>query len=239
MKKTFVVFFVVLLPLRFFAQEHGVGFTSGMSGYYGDIGSSVFFRPKNPAYGFSYKWYRNERWVPRTTFSFLKITPKAADTSDPVSGGYLFGINRTIQEFTIGIEFNFFAYRPWLRKTSQWTPYFIFEVAAYQHNRYKSMASTSGSLNFKANKSTFRGVAIPFGIGFKFNPFYRWSVAIEARIRYTLKDNLDDSYFVYQNYMKPNKVYYANRFTNINTNDFYTFFGTTFTYIIGERPCIR
>ena len=240
MRKYLVIACILMIFRVTVAQEHGVGLTIGLSGYYGDIGQEELLYPNKLAYGFSYKWYRYSRWVPRLTMSFLKINPNSDTASNLVRNHYGYSLTRAIREITAGFEFSFFPYKPWLMKGFQWTPYFVFELAAYQYRQYSTLASSPTASNqFNPNDHSVFGMAIPFGFGLKVSPWHRISIALEARLRYLLDDRIDDAFFVYENYLKTNDVKYASRFSNVNTKDFYTFVGFTVTYILGNRPCIR
>lgn len=241
MRKTpLIIGFVLSFFAIVNAQKHGLGLTVGASGYYGDLGQDALLYPNKLAYGFSYKWYGHERWVPRVTMTFMKINPTTDLSSDPSFRTYGLDLNRSIREIAAGVEFSFFEYRPWKIGSFQWTPYFVFELAAYQYNQYSSLSSSATvSSGIQANEKSVFGMAIPLGVGVKVNPWYRISIAFEVRVRYALTDRLDDGFFIYENYLNPNDVKYANRFTNVNTKDFYTFAGFTITYLLGNRPCFR
>ncbi len=219
--------FVVILFLMFFtksvAQIHEIGLFLGGSNYIGEIGSTKYVNPNQPAIGFLYKWNKSTRHSYR--FSIMQSTIKGDDANADSGGRTQRGYNfsNSITEFSAGLEFNFFDFN--LHNfDKQLTPYvstglsyFIFDqkyfISGDAKNDYRDAA-----------------LAIPIIVGIKTNVTTNLVLAAEVGTRFTYTDNLDGS-------NPSNNNLSALRFGNLNSNDWYVFSGFTLTYTFGEKPC--
>ena len=201
-------------------QINEIGFFAGGSNYVGDIGRTHYLYPNQLAGGLIYKWNWNPRMALRGTLSILPIAgdDKDASTDFQQERGYQF--NNTINEFAVGLEYNFYEYEISSPGKSA-TPYILVELASFQ---YKSVAAiaANGKISY-TNKTSY---AIPFGVGYKSKLSGAFAFAIEAKVRYTFEDDLD---------------YTTGRFPALdfgsNGNDWYAFTGISLVYTFGRPAC--
>lgn len=225
MKKTFLFLVFIWFTNHSVAQLHEIGVSFGGSNYVGDIGSTALLNPSALAYGAVYKYNKNPRIAYRVSFTSMGIKANNSDSNNEIRQLFDTPVDKTINEFTAGIEFNFFEYQ-----ISHWkkarTPYFIFELAFFQ---YEKMEGTADNIT---SKSTM-GFALPFGIGYKAQLSNQLVLGFEARIRYTYTDDIDDGLFYKEEIIKDHPE--ISKFNNPDTNDWYAFTGLTLTYTFG-RP---
>lgn len=202
------------------AQVNEVGFFVGGSNYVGDIGRTNYIYPNKLAGGLIYKWNWNPRMALRGTFSYLPIAgdDKNASTDFKRERGYKF--NNTINEFAVGLEYNFYEYDISTSEKSA-TPYILIEFASFQYKSAQEVAS-NGTITY-TNKTSY---AIPFGVGYKSKLYGAFAFAIEAKVRYTFEDDLD---------------YTTGRFPALDFgskgNDWYAFTGVSLVYTFGRPAC--
>ena len=223
------------------SQEHAFGLTAGVSGYKGDIGTNYFFHPSTQkrALGFIYKWQWTQRVHFRSSATWMKILfSTLTATENEVRKTYEVSFSKDIFELGVGVDLNLFPYDFIERRLDfQGTPFFILELVGLYYNKSTSLANSTQPEERTTNKSPAGGVALPFGIGYKMRIFNRISLSLEAKIRYMLKDDLDDSNFTNQSMIQPSKRRYKSQFSDPYVNDFYTFVGFTFVYIFGDCGC--
>ncbi len=92
------------------AQIHEIGVFAGGSNFIGDVGSTQYIAPKDPAIGILYKWNKNPRysWRFSVTQSKIKGIDANSDLNSRQERDYTF--QNTITEFSGGFEFNWFDF---------------------------------------------------------------------------------------------------------------------------------
>ena len=224
MRKNIFILVFIWITTNSYAQLHEFGPVYGGSNYVGDIGSSALIRPNAPATGLIYKYNRNPRISYRASFTTMKIIADNSESKNEIQQQFDTPINKTVTEFTAGIDFNFLEY-----EISHWkkthTPYLIFELAAFH---YKKAVGTAEAYSYKSQM----GIALPFGVGYKAQLLDNFVLGFEVRIRYSFTDDLDDSQF-YKNEILKDHPENA-KFGDPNTNDWYAFTGFTITYTFGK-----
>lgn len=205
------------------AQIHEVGVFLGGSNYIGDIGSTTYISPNEPAIGILYKWNKSPRHSYRFSYTRSKITSNDLDSKEASRNkrGYFF--ENSIKELSAGIEFNFFDFNlhDMRRKI---TPY-VYSGLSYV--TYEGLFFVDGKTKSNSNHGT---IAIPMILGVKSNVTPNFVIGLEAGARYTYADDIDGS-------NPKNKNLKNIRFGNINNNDWYVFSGLTLTYTFGNKPC--
>ncbi|MDB0026672.1 DUF6089 family protein [Polaribacter sp.] len=220
MKKCILFLICISFSSISLGQINEIGFFVGGSNYVGDIGRTNYIYPNQLAGGFIYKWNWNPRMALRGTFSYLPIAndDKDASTDYKIERGYQF--NNTINEFAVGLEYNFYEYDISSPGKSA-TPYILIELASFQYKTAQNVAA-NGAITY-ANKTSF---AIPFGIGYKSKLGGAFAFAIETKVRYTFEDDLD---------------YTTGEFPALdfggNGNDWYAFTGVSLVYTFGRPAC--
>ena len=223
-------FFIILISALTFqltqAQTYEIGVFAGGSNFIGDVGSSKYISPNQPALGGIFKWNRSARHSFRFSLIYSELEADDNKSDDPrrKERGYKF--NNSIIEASLGIEFTFFDFNLHSRNTNS-TPYLYTGITAAKHDNFHF--STSGDLiNDDTSSIAF---AIPMVLGYKHQIAQNLILAGEIGARYTFSDELDGSV--------PDSKEFSEElsFGNINNNDWYVFTGFTLTYTFGETPC--
>jgi hypothetical protein len=201
-------------------QVYEIGVSLGGTNYVGDIGSTNYINPNKLAGNVFFKYNYNPRIAYRGTLSFLPIKgdDTKADTDLKINRNLNF--NNTIVELAAGIEYNFYAYDV-SSKDESWTPYILFELAAFNYS-YVTRKNTSGN-NVLGKKTSF---AIPIGVGFKSKLSGNLACSIETKFRYTFEDDLDSA-----TNMIPSSDFGG------TGNDWYMFSGISLIYTFGRPAC--
>ncbi len=198
------------------AQEFEVGIQGGASGYMGDL------NPENPvayndwAAGFMVKYNFDHTWGIRANFTYANIW--AADGNSRVAQRRerdldFFG---NIKEASLVADFNFFRWLP-QRGRVVYTPYIFAGIAGMQFEPKNYLPSSGEKVKLREmqtevdtlfNQTGYGkyALAIPFGVGFKYNLRGPWSVGVEVGYRLALTDYLDDVSGVYPNRVPPSDL---------------------------------
>jgi hypothetical protein len=223
MKKILSILGCLFLGINSQAQIHEIGVFLGGSNYVGDVGSTTYISPNEPAFGILYKWNKSPRHSWRISYSQSTISADDRDSKEPGRSlrGYHFENN--IKELSLGLEFNFFDFN--LHTLDhKITPYVASGINLF---RYDDLYIEEGETKKYKGKNA---IAIPMIIGIKSTISRRLILAAEVGARYTFTDNLDGS--------NPKEERLSElRFGNLNNNDWYVFSGITLTYTFGEKPC--
>jgi hypothetical protein len=205
------------------AQIHEIGIFIGGSNYIGDVGSTTYIAPNEPAIGILYKWNKSPRHAYRFSYTQSKIASNDLDSNEPSRSlrGYRFENN--IKEVSLALEFNFFDFNlNGLEKKI--TPYIYSGV---NYTMYDGLFIINGVTNKDTNQNT---LAIPIALGIKSKLSRSLIIGVEVGARHTFADDIDGS-------LPSNKNLNQYKFGNINNNDWYVFSGVTLTYTFGEIPC--
>lgn len=226
-------FFIVFMGLTAFcqAQMHEAGVFFGGSNLVGDLGAPTFLKPNGSGLGLVYKFNKNPRIAYRATFTQMNLRANAVASKTEILTYFQDQLDKKLNEVTLGIEFNFLAHHVFESAPSG-TPYFVFELAAFQFKTATELTENP----LRIDRKSKRGLAIPFGMGYKLKFHEKFAFAIEARARYTFTDELDDSQFVLEN----NTIGATNdnvKYHNPKTNDWYFFSGASIVYTFGSPSC--
>lgn len=223
MNRIFKIFLLLFPYLTIQAQIHEIGVFVGGSNFIGDLGSTTYISPNEPAIGILYKWNKSPRHSYRFSYTQSKITANDLDSEEAgrYQRGYSFENN--VKELAAGVEFNFFDFNLHELRTKI-SPY-VFSGVSYLH--YDGLYFVNGIPRVDSKHGT---VAIPIILGIKSNITPSFVVALEAGARYTYADDIDGS--------NPKNDNLKNlQFGNVNNNDWYVFSGLTLTYTFGTKPC--
>lgn len=207
--KKFSPYCLLLLPLLLCqiasGQIHEFGVWGGMTNYFGDLNTKSSFKFARPGAGVFYRYNIKYRGAWRTMFSWGTAEFKDEVNSDAWNQKRNLSFKTDIYDLTSIIEFNFFKYDKANAKGKHWwTPYigtgvtlFFFNPKAEYNGKwyYLQPLGTEGQ-----NDPSYSGVkkyrlysfAIPIVGGFKFSFKRNWNIAIEAGVRKTFTDYLDD-----------------------------------------------
>jgi len=208
------------------AQTYEIGLFAGGSNFIGDVGSTKYINPKQPAFGGIFKWNRSERHSFRFTllYSELKGDDKKSDDPRRKERGYSF--NSHIIEASIGIEFTFWEFNLHSDKTNS-APYLYTGITVAKHDNFHF--SPSG--DFINDDTSSLAYGLPMILGYKSQIADNFILAAEIGARYTFSDEIDGSIPDAEGTIE------GASFGNVNNNDWYVFTGLTLTYTFGETPC--
>lgn len=216
--KSFFLILVFFSLCKVNAQIHEVGFFLGGSNYVGDIGSTNYLLPNKFAGGIVYKYNLNPRIALRGNYTYIPISGNDDNASNPYRKTLNRDFNNTINEYALGIEFNFLNYNIDELATS-FTPYIMTQMALFS---YKEPAGFNKKVILK-NATSF---TIPVGVGIKGKLYKDFAYAVEIGVRYSFTDKLD---------------YSAKEIPVLdfegNGNDWYMFSGISIVYTFGRPPC--
>jgi Domain of unknown function (DUF6089) len=203
------------------AQIHEVGIFVGGSNYIGDVGSTTYIAPNQPAMGILYKYNKNPRLSYRFSLNGAYYQADDLDSKEPGRNQRGYQFKNSIKEVSLGLEFNFFDFN--LHEVDRkYTPYVH---SGINYLRFRDSHLDSSNIVIQERIGAF---AIPMTVGIKSNVWPHLILAIEVGARYTFTDNLDGSNPKDESWTK---------FGNINNNDWYVFSGLTLTYTFGNKPC--
>ena len=223
--------YLILILLSIFfsfsaqSQIYEIGVFGGGSNFIGDVGSTAYIAPNQPAFGAILKWNRSPRHSWRVSIIYSDIEGDDSKSDDPrrIERGYKF--ENSLLEISAGMEFTFFEFNLHNIET-QFTPYLYTGITMARHDNY--YFNPNGDYTFENTSSWAYG--IPMVLGLKSNISNHLVLGFEIGARYTFSDELDGSVPDSDN-LKPLS------FGNINSNDWYVFSGFTLTYTFGQRPC--
>ncbi|MBL1408645.1 type IX secretion system protein PorG [Sphingobacterium faecale] len=193
------------------AQQYEFGISGVATGYMGDINTADPFYYRNLGGGVFAKYNLNPTWGIKLGYNHLYVSASDQDFKNQKQRSFHF--HNQVSELAITAEFNFFKYIAG-RQVNRYTPYFIGGIAAIKHDPYITSARWPKKvllreLHLEADKEgnpiTFSkfAVAIPLGIGFKYNIKGPWSIGAESIYRIAMSDNIDG---ISQYYLHPSKV---------------------------------
>ena len=212
MKQLFIVFLIGFMAFETLGQQSvDVGVFGGAGTYFGDMTKSKLTKPINPAYGAFMRYNFNPRYALR--FNVLNSSIGAKGEFE----GLPWDFKKNVLDVSLQFEFNFFKYIVGDKET----PYSTYLFAGIGMQAYKD--STKSVMVFAPT--------IPFGLGFKFNVSKRIGLGIEAGLRKTFSDkldNLDDPLsYTDANPTPPVQVNYTDRYHN---NDWTSYVGIHLVY---------
>ncbi len=185
------------------AQIHEFGIWGGMTNYFGDLNTKTSFKFARPGAGAFYRYNIKHRGAWRSGISWGIAEFQDRVVKEDWNQQRNLSFKTDIFDITTLIEFNFMKYDKESKK-HWWTPYlgtgltvFFFNPKAEYKGKwyYLQPLGTEGQ-----NDPSYSGVkkyrlfslAIPIVGGFKFSFKRNWNIAIEAGVRKTFTDYLDD-----------------------------------------------
>lgn len=215
-KKRFGQYFLLsvvccLLSISSYAQIHEFGLWGGITNYFGDLNTKTSFKFARPGAGAFYTYNIKKRGAWKSGINWGIAEFKDEVNKDAWNQQRNLSFKTNIFDITTLIEFNFFQYDKESKK-HWYTPYigtgltlFFFNPKAEYKGKwyYLQPLGTEGQ-----NDPSYSGVkkyklysmAIPLVGGFKFSFKRNWNIAIEAGVRKTFTDYLDDVSGTYPSY---------------------------------------
>jgi outer membrane protein W len=221
MNKLFITFLCFFTFTAIHAQIHEIGVFLGGSNYIGDVGSTTYINPNEPAFGILYKWNKSPRHAYRFSYTQSQISGDDLDSKEIGRNNRGYSFVNNIKELSAGLEFNFFDFNLHEERT-KFTPYIYSGLSYFLYDDLYIISGTTKKNNTESS------IAIPITLGIKTNFARNFVLGLEVGARYTFTDNIDGS--------NPSDSSLP-RFGNLNNNDWYVFSGATLTYTFGDKPC--
>lgn len=274
---------VFLIPLFANAQFWEVGVMLGASNYAGDLSPDpVTISETNPAFGAIVRANIKPTFTLKGNAYYGKISGDDKNSSDPRNKRRNLNFRSNVLDIGINAEWNIFGFEAGGKK-NRFTPYLFGGASVFHFNpeayydinpnddvegnwvRLQPLG-TEGQGTTKYNdreKYALTQVSIPFGFGLKYNLGGPFNLGMEAGLRKTFTDYLDDVSTTYVendilksahgveslsarladrsepfgNFGSEYKGQYQRG--NSSTMDWYGFVGVTFTYTILPQVCFK
>ncbi len=205
MKKLFALM-LVLSPFIGFSQHTEVGIMVGASAYEGDLSHSSIakkLQETRPAFGAFARYNINNYVAARLTFNYGTLTSSDANSKLENRNRRNLSFRSNIFEFGLTGEFNILGYQPYnLEKI--FSPYVFAGIAVFKYNPKAELndewielqplgTEGQGLAEFPEREIyNLTQFAIPFGGGLKYALNDSWNIGLEAGLRMTFTDYIDD-----------------------------------------------
>lgn len=239
------------------AQTIETGPFVGASYYLGDINPGRHFDQSMFSTGVVARYNKDNRWAFR--FNLLMGQVQASDNVRKAVDNRGLAFTSNITEFSGVVEFNFFPYETGNNK-HRYTPYifaglgFFFFQPKLGDIKLRDYGTEGQNIGYRGRSPyELRGLAIPFGIGFKYGLTEKIALGIEWGMRKTFTDYIDDVSTTYylnpSSYPNPDLTVLLSDPTqdhlpgmergNQKTKDWYNFYGISITYKfnVGKINC--
>ena len=176
------IFIFIGLDLSSIAQtsrknkSHELGFNFGGGYYIGEINPHYenIFQQSKFSFGMSYKRFFSKRWGVRASAIYGNTEAWDKNSADPLQQYRNLNFRNRFYEFGLVGEINFFDYQ---MNSKEWiTPYMFGGMAYYMMNPegfyqggWIPLQTMYTEAQTPATQYKLNGLALPFGVGFKFN----------------------------------------------------------------------
>jgi len=237
----------------------------GTSYYFGDLNTSFNLSKPGIAGGLIGRWNFNDRLCLKFGANYGNISAYDADSKNSYEKARNLSFKSVIIDGTAQFEFNFLPYIHG-SKDQFYTPYlftgfsvFYFNPKAEYNGEFVELRPLGTEGQFKGDEYYTVQGALTYGIGFKIDLSYEWSLNFELSARRLFSDYLDDVSTVYpdmddleaqrgqiavdlsdRSMVGPNeiKIGQAGRQRgDKNNNDTYVMFGIGLVYYFGDIRC--
>lgn len=176
-----------------------IGPWAGVSFYLGDLNTNFRLNRPNLAGGFAARYNFNPRLATKVSFNYGHVEAYDSDSDNPFEQRRNLSFQSDIFEGTLQFEFNFL---PYIHGSKEYffTPYVFGGVTVFNYN--PQTVTDDGELvelrelgtegQLRGEEYYILSTALAYGLGFKFDLSYRWSVDIHAGFRNAATDYLDD-----------------------------------------------
>jgi outer membrane protein W len=178
------------------AQNWEIGAMAGGTGYKGDLNQTNPLKVSGPAFGIFAKYNFNGYFAAKLAYTYGSIAGADSTSSNAQTRARNLSFMTSLNELSLTAELNFFEYIPSLSK-SPFSPYIFAGVAYTTFNPQASyMGQTYNLRNVMTEGQTTpyanHAMAIPYGVGMKYNFSGVLTVGAELGYRNPNTDYLDD-----------------------------------------------
>lgn len=206
MRKSLLVILFLLVSFTLRAQTWEVGGFGGGSGYMGDLNQHNPLKVSGIAAGAFLRYNFNGYISLGGSGTYGIISAADSTSSNQQDRIRNLSFSTRLLEASLTAEFNFMEYIPSVSK-NMYTPYVLFGIAYTNYNphanyngqRYDLRYIQTEGVAYKENT-----IAVPFGVGFKYNIAGRLTLAASLGYRTAYTDYLDDVSGVYPDQSKIN-----------------------------------
>lgn len=251
------------LPFAMYSQMKGweLGGWLGASHYFGDLNTNYRLNRPHPAGGIDTRYNFNDRLAVRLGASYGRISAYDSDSKNVYERRRNLSFRSDVVDAAMLLEFNFMPYMHGHRDY-YFTPYVFLGPAIFFYQPQAELDGTWYNLAKLGTEGQFRGEeygttqgALAYGLGFKVDLSYRWSVGVELSARKVFTDYLDDVSGVYADWrdirsvhgdvaaalsdrsVEPQIGQPGRQRGNGKNNDAYAFLGVSLHYYFGEIRC--
>ncbi len=235
------------------AQTWEIGGLVGGAGYMGDLNQHNPFKFSGLGGGVFLKRNFNPYWGVKVGFNYGVIQGADSLSSDPWQRNRNLSFRTSMTEVSLMGEFNFLEYIPSVSK-NYFTPYIFAGIASTQYTpkaTYQGQSYELRLLETEGKPYKNSTIAVPFGVGFKYNVGGKVSLGLELGYRVAYTDYLDDVAGVYADkstLSSPLSVALSDRSLtgsgvagtqrgDMRPRDTYAFAGFTISYTFVSQKC--
>ncbi len=202
-----------------FSQKREIGGGIGMLSYTGDLSRNALTNPIKPAATVFYRFNMRDHISIRVSFVGGGLAGTDTKPIDAFSVARASSFNIFLYEFATGLEYYFLDFRS-KNAPQNWSPYFYGGLGLF------------GMLGHEASAFTYSPIqiAIPLAFGFRYRATPKWSFSLEAGIRATFFDYVD-------NYSEGDLFVKNYQYGNPEDNDKYYFAGVSLSYTFYSVIC--
>ncbi len=202
----FFVFAVFISLFHLSAKaQHGweVGGGGGVTYYFGDLNTNFRLNRPGAAAGIFARYDFNPRINTKLGVSYGHVAADDADSDNIFEKNRNLNFRSHIYDITGQFEFNFFKYVHG-SKDNFYTPYLFGGFTVFNYNPQTDLDGVTYDLRDYGTEGQFSGEeyytttkALAYGVGFKVDLSFEWSLNLEISARKLFTDYLDDVSTVY------------------------------------------
>ncbi|WP_214071608.1 DUF6089 family protein [Mucilaginibacter sp. dw_454] len=206
MYKSLLIVLFTAISLNLHAQAWEVGGFGGGAGYMGDLNQKNPLKVSGVAAGV-FAWYNFNGYISLGIGANYGVISAADSLSSNLQNRIRnLSFTTRLLETSFTAEFNFMEFVPSVSK-NLYTPYILFGIAYTNYNPQANyMGETYNLRDYQTEGVAYKNttIAVPFGVGIKYNIAGRLTLAGSLGYRTAYTDYLDDVSGVYPNKAKLN-----------------------------------
>ena len=208
-----LIFIILFIPFVSISQIRvDLGGFGGVSYYLGDINKSRLFYASSPSAGAFLRYNFNPRYAVRGSLYYGSLKAKDKDFSNAYQQTRNQEFSTSLVDIALQAEFNFLPY--------------VVGNNTFNKDNNSTYLLLGISYFMAPNTNEPNQIAIPLGMGYKFNLKNKWAAGIEYSFRKTFTDGIDG---LDGKTLLPE----TNKQTGFAHNkDWYSFFGVFISYMI-------
>ncbi|MCC8423895.1 DUF6089 family protein [Mucilaginibacter sp. UR6-11] len=254
MFKTLLVILFLVVSLNVRAQTWEIGGFGGGAGYMGDLNQTNPIKVSGLAAGLFVKRNFDGYLSLKLGYTLGRIAGADSTSKNQQARNRNLSFRTLLNEASLTGEFNLMSYVPSVSK-NVYTPYIFAGIAYMAYNpqaTYRGQTYDLRDYQTEGKAYANTAIAVPFGVGIKYNIAGRFSLAAELGYRTAYTDYLDDVSGVYidKSKLQPGSVALAlsdrsagqtaatgTQRGDLQPHDTYLFVGFTLSYTFITQKC--